>query len=165
MRIGIWDLKRNGLIGYIFIISICTLLPSCMRYEDISFKGIENLKMGKIGMNETTMEMDLIFNNPNGMGATLNNAQGKAWIQDIHVGDFLLNQDVKIPAKSNFSVPVRMSVNVKDLIKNSLTLMLKDSVNIKVDGDAKLSKGSIMKSFPLKYNGKKSTDELLKSLR
>lgn len=154
------------IVALLIIVAIFSaLLPSCMRFEDITFRGIENLKIGKIGMNETTMEMNLIFNNPNNMGATLNNAQGKAWIQDIYVGDFLLNQDVKIPAKKDFSVPVRMSVNLKDVLKNSLTLMFSDSVNIKLDGAAKLSKGSILKTFPLRYNGKQSTNELLKSLK
>jgi len=116
-------------------------------------------------MNESTMEMNLVFNNPNKMGATLNNARGKAWIEDMYVGDFLLNQDVKIPAKSDFSVPVRLSINLKDVIKNSITLMFQDSVRLKVDGDAKLSKGSLLKTFPLKYTGKKSSSELMNALK
>jgi len=62
-------------------------------------------------------------------------------------------------------VPVRLSLNLKDLLKNSLSLLLQDSVNIKVDGNAKLSKGSLLKTFPLKYSGKKSSEELLKALR
>lgn len=147
------------------LIAAALLLPSCMRYQDITFRGVDNVKIGKIGMNESTMEMNLLFNNPNSMGATLNNAQGKAWIQDTYVGDFLLNQDVKIPAKSDFAVPVRLSVNLKDVLKNSLSLMFSDSVAIKVDGEAKLSKGSFLKTFPLKYSGKKSSDELLKALK
>lgn len=158
MRNKIWIFALSTVL-------IASLLPSCMRYEDISFKGIENVKIGKIGMNESTMEMDLVFNNPNNLGATLNSAQGKAWIQDMHVGDFLLNQDVKIPARSDFSVPVRLSLNLKDLLKNSLTLMFQDSVNLRVDGIAKLSKGSLLKNFPLKYSGKKSTSELLQALK
>jgi len=149
-----------------FIIVITTLLlSSCMRYQDIKFVGIENVKMGKIGMNETTMEMNLIFNNPNKLGAMLNNAGGKAWIQDIYIGDFLLNEDVKIPARSDFSVPVRLKVNLKDLLSNSLNLITRDSVTIKLDGNARLSKGSIIKNFPLQYNGKKASSELLSQFK
>ncbi len=158
-------MKKKFLVFIGMAVLLGLLLPSCMRYEDITFRGIGNVKIGKIGMNESTMEMDLVFNNPNKMGATLNTAQGKAWIQDVHVGDFLLNKDVQIPAKSDFSVPVRLSLNLKDLLKNSLSLLLQDSVNIKVDGNAKLSKGSLLKTFPLKYSGKKSSEELLKALR
>lgn len=141
------------------------LLSSCMKYQDIKFVGVENVKLGKVGMNETTMEMNLIFNNPNKMGAMLNNAGGKAWIQDIYIGDFLLNENVKIPARSDFSVPVRLKVNLKDLLNNSLTLITRDSVNIKLDGNARLSKGSIIKNFPLRYNGRKASSELLGQLR
>lgn len=143
------------------IILLAFLLPSCMRYQDIKFVGIEHVKMGKIGMNETTMEMNLIFNNPNKLGAMLNNAGGKAWIQDIYIGDFLLNEDVKIPARSDFSVPVRLKVNMKDLLANSLSLITRDSVNIRLDGNARLSKGSIIKNFPLRYSGKKASNDLL----
>lgn len=149
----------------LFLLLIVALLPSCMRYQDITFRGVENVRVGKIGMNESTMEMDLIFNNPNSMGATLNSAQGEAWIQDMYVGNFLLNEDVRIPAKSNFSVPVRLSVNLKEVVQNSLTLLFSDSVNIRVDGNASLSKGSFLKNFPLKYQGKKSSQELLKALK
>lgn len=152
--------------NFLLLMGVVTILiSSCMRYEDITFRGIENVKIGKIGMNESTMEMNLVFNNPNKMGATLNNARGKAWIEDMYVGDFLLNQDVKIPAKSDFFVPVRLSINLKDVIKNSITLMFQDSVRLKVDGDAKLSKGSLLKTFPLKYTGKKSSSELMNALK
>ncbi|HEX7754610.1 MAG TPA: LEA type 2 family protein [Niabella sp.] len=141
------------------------LLLSCMKYKDIKFVGVSNVKVGKIGMNETTLEMDLLFNNPNHVGATLNNAQGQAWIQDLYVGDFLLNQDVRIPANSNFPVPVSLKLNLKELIKNSLSLITRDSVNLRVDGNARLSKGAIIKNFPLRYMGKQSSSQLLGQIK
>lgn len=148
-----------------FLVFVISLLPSCIKYKEISFLGVENVRVGKIGMNESTIEMDLTFNNPNNMGATLNSAQGKAWIQDMHVGNFLLNEDVRIPAKSKFSVPVRLSVNLKEVFQNSLTFLFSDSFNIRVDGNASLSKGSFLKNVPLKYQGKKSSQDLLRALQ
>ncbi|SDD68286.1 hypothetical protein [Niabella drilacis] len=150
---------------FLIIAVTALLLSSCMRYQDIKFVGIDQVKMGKIGMNETTMEMNLIFNNPNKLGALLNSAGGKAWIQDIYIGDFLLNEDVKIPARSDFSVPVRLKVNLKELVNNSLNLIMRDSVTIRLDGNARLSKGSIIKNFPLRYNGKKASSELLSQFK
>lgn len=147
------------------IFFLAFLLPSCMKYQDIKFVGVGDVKLGKIAMNETTMDMNLIFNNPNKMGATLNNAGGQAWIQDIYVGDFLLNEDVKIPAKSDFSVPVRLKLNLKDVLKNSFNLLMQDSVTLKVDGNAKLSKGTLIKNFPLKYSGKQPSNKLLGQLK
>lgn len=148
-----------------FMVFVISLLPSCMKYKEISFQGVENVRVGKIGMNESTIEMDLTFNNPNNMGATLKSAQGKAWIQDMHVGNFLLNEDVRIPAKSKFSVPVRLSVNLKEVIQNSLTFLFSDSFNIRVEGNASLSKGSFLRNVPLKYQGKKSSQDLLRALQ
>ncbi|ANH81019.1 hypothetical protein A8C56_08540 [Niabella ginsenosidivorans] len=141
------------------------LLPSCMKYRDIKFVGVSNVQVGKIGMNETTLDMNLIFNNPNHVGATLNNARGQAWIQDIYVGDFLLNQDVKIPAASDFPVPVRLKLNLKDLIRNSLALITRDSINLRVEGSAGLSKGGIIKNFPLHYAGKQPSSQLLGQIK
>lgn len=141
------------------------LLPSCMRYQDIKFVGVTQVKIGKLGMNESTLDMNLVFNNPNRMGAILNNAHGKAWIQDIYIGDFLLQEDVKIPASSNFSVPVNLKLNLKDLIKNSLNLITRDSVTLRVEGNAGLSKSGIIKNFPLRYAGKQSSRQLLEQLR
>ncbi|MFV0606425.1 MAG: hypothetical protein ACK5NK_11355 [Niabella sp.] len=154
------------LVKAIFMLVILTaLLPSCMRYKNVQFKGVEKLKIGKIGMNETTIEMNLLFKNPNKMGAQLNNAKGKAWLDNVYIGDFLLQgESIKIPAKSNFSVPISLSVNINDLLKNAGSILFKDSVSIQLDGAANLSKGSLKKTFPLTYFGKKSSEEILDAL-
>lgn len=155
----------RSLIRLTVLLAVSSLLLSCVRYKDITFSRVDNLKIGKLGMNESIMEMNLIFHNPNRVGATLHHAGGKAWIQDTYVGDFLADKDVKIPAKSSFSVPVKMVVTLKDILKNSVAFILSDSVIIKVEGDATLSKGAIMKTLPLHYNGKKSTEEVMKAFR
>ncbi|WP_008582898.1 LEA type 2 family protein [Niabella soli] len=149
----------------IIVVIAGLLLPSCMKYQDIKFLGVDHVRIGKLGMNESTLDMNLVFNNPNRMGATINNARGQAWIQDIYIGDFLLSEDVKIPASSNFSVPVSLKLNLKDLVKNSLNLITRDSIALRVDGSAQLSKGGIIKNFPLRYSGRQSSQQLLGQLR
>lgn len=72
----------------IIVVIAGLLLPSCMKYQDIKFLGVDHVRIGKLGMNESTLDMNLVFNNPNRMGATINNARGQAWIQDIYIGDF-----------------------------------------------------------------------------
>lgn len=141
------------------------LLSSCKKFQDIRFGGIEEVKLNKMSVNESTLEMNLAFYNPNNFGAVLNTAGGKAWIQNIYLGDFLSNGEVKIPAKSNFSVPVQVSVNMKELLHHSLSLMLLDSLTLKVEGGATLTKGSIFKTLPLRYNTKRSAADLLSNLK
>lgn len=151
---------------WFFIAIILTaLLPSCVRLQDIKFVGIENIKVGKVGLSETTMQVNLLFNNPNNVGATLENAAGKAWVQNVYLGDFLMAQSVHIPAKSNFSVPVELKLNVGDLVSHTLSFIAKDSLQFKVDGAANLSKASFAKSFPIRFTEKRPTQELLNQIK
>ncbi len=147
---------------YLFVV---LSLTSCMRFDDIQFEGIQNTNLGKLSVDESTLDMDLVFHNPNRIGGVLSRATGKAWIQDIYVGDFSTNKEVSIPARSNFTVPVRVSANLKEIFSNALTLMFKDSLQLRVEGNARMGKGALRRDIPIRYRGKKATLEWINQIR
>jgi LEA14-like dessication related protein len=155
---------------YLFLPGLLSLLvaltmSSCMRFDDVQFEGIQNMNLGKLSVNESTLDMDLVFHNPNRIGGVLSRATGKAWIQDIYVGDFSTNKEISIPARGNFSVPVRVSANLKEIFSNALTLMFKDSLQLRLEGNARMGKGSLRRDVPIRYKGKKATLEWINHIR
>ena len=69
---------------------------------------------------------------------------------------------IKIPALADFSLPVKLEMNMKKLVQNSAVLLLKNEILLKVEGKAKVGKGSIFVNYPIHYEGKQKTDSLMK---
>ncbi len=139
----------------IFISS--TLLPglSCKStLKEPDFVGAKNFTIGKIGLQESYIGMDLYYYNPNGFKLQLKNADLDVFLENRFVGKTQLDTLLDIPAKDTFSIPVKMGVNMKNLFPNLLTLALKDEVEVKMEGSAKVSKSGINMNIPVHYSGK-----------
>ena len=48
-----------------FFVLIVIVLASCKSMKDPVFKGIENVKMGQVGVAESLVTLDIRYHNPN----------------------------------------------------------------------------------------------------
>lgn len=134
-----------------------TLLPltACKsNLKEPDFIGARNFKIGKLGLQESYIGMDLYYFNPNNYTLQLKKADLEVYLENRYVGQTQLDTILDIPAKDTFSIPVKMGVNMKNLFPNLLTLALKDEVELKMDGSAKLSRSGITMNIPVHYTGK-----------
>ena len=141
----------------LLIFMAITLLPewackSALKEPD--FVGAKNFTIGKFGLQESYIGMDLFYFNPNGFKLQLKNADLDVYLENRFVGKTLLDTLLDIPLKDTFSIPVKMSVNMKNLFPNLLTLALKEEVEVKMEGTAKVSKSGITMNIPVHYTGK-----------
>jgi len=60
---------------------------------------------------------------------------------------------ITIPKKEEFSIPLRMEVDMKNIFKNGLNAMLYNQVLVKVTGSVKVGKANVFISFPVTYQG------------
>jgi LEA14-like dessication related protein len=144
------------------IIFLLLSLCSCRNLKEPVFKGIENVQMKTIGMNGSLMTLDLKYFNPNNINARMKNAEGDAWLDSTYLGHFYVDTTVDIRANSDFLIPVKLNVDMKFILQNSLASFLNEQVLIRIKGKAKLGKGGIYKKYPLSYEGKQNIKELLK---
>jgi LEA14-like dessication related protein len=79
-----------------------------------------------------------------------------------HIGQFSIDTLVSIPGNSNFTLPVKLQVDMKKVLKNSLTALFNNEITVKVAGTAKLGKGGLYIRYPIKYEGKQNLDKLLR---
>lgn len=145
---------------FILLLLVAGMLISCGKLKDPVFKGIENVKMNGLGMQESFVTLDIRYLNPNGFKGKLKNAEGDAWIDSIYLGHFIVDTLVHIPPNSDFLVPVKLMIDMKQMLKHSMTAFLKEDVLLRITGKAKAGKSGFYRNFSLNYLGKQNLNAL-----
>lgn len=145
-----------------FAVLVLSILASCGSMKDPVFKGIENVKMDGLGINASSVTLDIRYFNPNGFKGQLKQAEGDAWIDSIYLGRFMVDTTVQIPANSDFLVPVKLAVDMKQLLKHSFASFLKEDVLLKITGKARAGKSGFYRNFSLNYLGKQNLQQLFR---
>lgn len=143
-------------------LTIFITFTSCSNFIEPEFKSIENVTVGKLGLNESTLHLDIVYANNNKTKLILKSAEGEAWIDHRHLGHFTVDTLIHIPAKGLFRLPVALKVDLSKILKNSILAFLNPEVMVKVTGKARVGKGGVFINYPIKYEGKQNLRELLK---
>lgn len=130
------------------------LLISCSAPKELEYRDFRNFTIDKIGFSATAIKMDLIYYNPNNFGLELKSTDLDIFIDNNYLGHTIQEQFVSIPKREEFSVPIKIDVDMKNFLKNSFVGLLSNEVTVKVTGSVKVGKGSFFKSFPVNYEGK-----------
>ena len=120
----------------------------------MQYRETRNFKVDKLGFATSTLKTDLVFFNPNNFGLQLNKFDLDVFVDNNYLGHTSNDQLVSIPKKAEFSIPVKMEVDMKNLLKNGINAIFSKEVALKVDGTIKIGKGRISKSFPIQYESK-----------
>lgn len=144
----------------IFIFLLAGLFASCKKMKDPVFKGIENVRMNGLGVQSSSVTLDIRYLNPNNFRGHLSQAEGDAWVDSIYLGHFVVDTTVEIPANSEFLVPVKLALDMKQMLKHTLTTFMQDEVTLKITGKARAGKSGFYKNFSLSYLGKQNLKQL-----
>ncbi|HLG40904.1 MAG TPA: LEA type 2 family protein, partial [Chitinophagaceae bacterium] len=142
---------------FLFVaISFVVFLSSCGKMEEPVFNYIDNVKLTKPGFSKSLVTFDMQCFNPNDSKARLKEAKGEAWLDSSYLGRFYVDTLINIPAKSNFTIPVKLDVDMKQMLFYSLTGFKNEDVLLTVKGNARVGKGGFYKKIPLSYAGKQN---------
>ncbi len=98
--------------------------------------------------------MDLVFFNPNNYGVNLKNVNCDIFIDSNYLGKFTLDTLMHIPKSSEFNLPATMEVDMKNLFKNSLSVLFSKEVLVGARGTSRVGKGGFYVTVPFNYEGK-----------
>jgi LEA14-like dessication related protein len=146
----------------LFVLVAIVLLASCGKMKDPVFKGIENVKVNEVGRTESTVTLDIRYLNPNNFDGLLKQAEGDAWMDSTYLGHFTVDSSVHIPANSEFLIPVKMAVDMKQMLRHSFAALLNEKVLLRISGQAKAGKSGFYKNFSLDYQGMQNLRELFR---
>ena len=147
-------MKRPLPYFFFFFFSIIVFMSSCRNIKDLEFRDYENMRLENLGFSSTRLLVDLIYYNPNNFGMQLNNTDLDIFINDKLLGHSSQDLQVSIPRRKEFTLPMVVDIDMKNLLKNGLTAFTNKEVNVRLIGKIKVGKGGIYKSFPVDYTSK-----------
>jgi LEA14-like dessication related protein len=144
----------------VVLLAIVTL-ASCQKMKQPQFIGVQDLKIKEATLGKSQVVLSIKFFNPNSFNARVKYAEGEAWIDSSYLGPFVVDEKVMIPAKSEFVVPVTLTMDMKKFAIQSLTLFNKKEVTIKATGTLRAGRSGIYKTVPVHYEGKQDLQKLM----
>lgn len=141
-------MKMFRLIVAVFI--TWGLASSCEKTKDIQFVRVAGISMDELGMSKSIVRMTLAYYNPNKYRLQLKDANFDLFFDDTQVGHSIQDTTIFIPARDTFYFPVKLEINMGNVLKNALSIFSNKEVTIKATGNCKVGKGGIFLPFPIK---------------
>ncbi len=142
--------KLLSFLASVYILSIV----ACKKPVAFDYRNIKNIRVESLGLNTSKVSMDLVFYNPNNYGVNLKNVNCDLYIDSNHLGKFVLDTLMYIPKTSEFTIPANMQVDMKGLLRNSISLIFNNEVTIGAKGSTRVGKGGFFVTIPFNYQGK-----------
>lgn len=131
---------------------------SCRTPKDLEFREFNNLSLEKLGFAGANLKVDLVYYNPNNFGLELNRTDLDIYVDSTYLGHSNQDIQVAIPKRDIFTVPLKIELDMKNLLKNGLSSLLKKEVNIRVMGKVKVGKAGVFKIFNVDYQTVQNID-------
>jgi len=135
----------------LFFLFTTSLFVSCGPPKALEYRDFKNFSIEKLGFSTSTAKMELVYFNPNNFGLQLKRTDLDIYIDNVLLGHTTQEYQITIPKKEEFSIPIQLSVDMRNLLKNSLHLAAKKQVMVKLTGSIKVGKANVFISFPVKY--------------
>jgi LEA14-like dessication related protein len=136
-------------ISFVFTITFI----SCSAPKALEYRDFQNFTISSLGFSASTVKMDLVYYNPNNFGLQLKQTDLDIYINNTFLGHTTQQYQVSIPRRDQFSIPIQIDVDMKNLLKNSILTFFNKQVLVKMTGIIKVGKANIFKSFPVNYEG------------
>jgi LEA14-like dessication related protein len=138
------------------LLLLTLLLTSCSTPKELEYRDFKNFTIDKLGFSATAIKMDLVYYNPNNFGLQLKSTELDIFLNNNYLGHTLQDQLVEIPRRAEFAIPVRIDVDMKNLLRNGLATLINNEVVVKVTGVVKVGKANIFKGLSVNYEGKQT---------
>ncbi len=144
-------MKSSASLLCIILFGMLVFMSSCREPKDLEFREFKNLSVEKIGFVSSNLTVDLIYYNPNNFGLELNRTDLDIYLDSNFLGHSSQDFQVAIPKRDLFTVPLKVELDMKNLLKNGLSSLFKREVSIRILGKVKVGKAGVFKSFPVDY--------------
>jgi hypothetical protein len=101
----------------IILSTICIAFISCSVNEKPQFIGVENIKVLESTSKYVAFTADALFKNPNDIGGELQTDEIKLFVNDNEMAS-VSTESFKVPAKKEFTIPLKTKVPTDSLFSN-----------------------------------------------
>lgn len=140
----------------LMVLVTCCLLTSCRTPKDLEFREFKNLKVNNLGFSNASLSMDLVYYNPNNFGLDLSRTDLDIFVDSTLLGHSTQDIQIPIPRRDVFTIPLKVDLDMKNLLRNSMTAFFNKEVNVKVLGKVRVGKAGVYKTFNVDYTSRQN---------
>jgi len=133
------------------IIGFLLMLSGCRKPNDLVFRSVKNVSLQKLSFSTAALLVDLVYYNPNNFGVELRQTDLDVFVNGNYLGKSTQDVQVKVPKRAEFTLPLKLDVDMKNLIKHSIIALSNQEVTLNLKGRVKIGKAGVFKSFPVDY--------------
>ena len=137
----------------LFLLAI-VFLAGCKKPQAFEYRDIKDFKVANLGFDKSTISMNLVYFNPNSFGVDLKHVDCDVYVDHNYLGKYVLDTLMHISKRSEFALPSRMDVDMRNLFKNTFHALLSQDVLLEVNGNTRLGKAGIFVNVPFTYSGR-----------
>lgn len=133
---------------------ICLALLSCAAPKEFEYREVRNVKLDNFGFDKTSLAIELVYYNPNNFGLDLRTVDADVYVDNRYLGKMNLDTVMHISKKSDFVLPSKIGIDLKEFYKNAMSLIVSNEVLVTVKGTTRVGKAGIFKTVPFTYEGR-----------
>ncbi len=136
------------------------LWSSCLsNVQEPEFIEVDNIRLGGQGK-LNSLSGDIRLYNPNKYNLALKAGHLDIFIEDRLLGKTALDTLIKIPRLDTFLIPLQIDLQTKNLLSNALSMVLKDSLKVRLEGKITVGRSGMFITRPVRYETKEKLDML-----
>lgn len=139
---------------FIYLFGWMFAFMSCSSPKGLEYRDYRNLKVEKLGFDNSTVSLNIQYYNPNNFRMQLRNTDLDIFINGKLFGHSSTDTLIQIPRKDTFSLPVKFDVNMQTVYQNALNTLFGKEVLLRIAGKIKVGKASVFMYFPVNYESK-----------
>ncbi|WP_018614635.1 LEA type 2 family protein [Segetibacter koreensis] len=138
----------------LLLVIIIIFCYSCKTPLAFQYRDLKNFHLDNFGLNKSRVSMDFVFFNPNSFPVDLKKVDCDVYLDSSYVGKFLLDTTMHIGGATEFTLPASLDVEMKNVLKNSLNLLMSNEVLIGARGTTRMGRGGFYLNIPFRYEGR-----------
>lgn len=139
---------------YILGLALLFTFFSCKKPQSFEYRAMQNFKIDSLGFDHSNVSMNLVYFNPNNFGVDLKKIDADIYVEHNYVGRFNLDTTMHITKRSEFGIPCKMQVNMKNMFKNAVTTLFASEFLVEVKGTVRAGRMGIFVTVPFNYAAK-----------
>lgn len=139
--------------NYFLFFAALLFLSSCGDFQDVSFSGIQSVKVNKISTKGIDVDVTAKIKNPNDVAFTIYHSDLDATFSGMNVGKAHLTNNVKIKANSEQDYTFNVQSDFTGLslaeVPSLLGIAASRSIKVGLKGNLKVGKLFMKKDYPV----------------
>ena len=136
------------------VLLLSILMTGCRIPKEFVYRDFKNFKLDNVGFASTKVKVDLVYYNPNNFGLQLKSTDLDVFIDGNYLGHTTQEFQIGISKLKDFTIPLAIDVDMKNVFKNGFATLFNKKVTVKVTGKVKVGKANVFRSFPVNYEGR-----------